>query len=603
MNMTMLIVAVVTANFATTALALTPPTQQSNDQFKQHHEYHHGMDIEQYELAPTAILPLSPSDLANNQSMTCDIEAFMTTNSRVLINEIIAQGTECINLLFSVNSSIQESVFDSHHMHNVAFHTASSAKSYAGGGSGELEALYLYLRAGYYVEFYNDNVSFASWVTPVVRQSIDAFVANAHFYENSDAHGKVLSEVIITMDSADLQHVYLSQVTQWLTLWNDDYAQSWYMRNAVNGVFTILFRGQHNAQFVDIIGDQMELVNALGSFALRDSSIGASDEFMAANAGRELGRMTHYSGSASSTVKRKINEVFARYKMYGKGDAVWLATASAVSDCSVFKICNFEAELKPMVLSQSYYCSSTIRILSQNMTQAQHIAACSKMGYEESDFHQSVETKWQPVKDDYNTQLQVNIFDSSSAYSKYAGPIFNISTNNGGMYLEGDPSLPGNIPNFVAYEATYANPEHWVWNLEHEYVHYLDGRFDLYGDFNHPTEKVVWWSEGIAEYIAKGNNNQDAIDTIKDGSTYTLNEIFETTYDGFDVDRIYRWGYLAVRFMFEKHKQEVNSMLQETRQGNWKNYKSVITQWSTRYQNEFEQWQVALTSEARSKAR
>ncbi len=55
-------------------------------------------------------------------------------------------------------------------------------------------------------------------------------------------------------------------------------------------------------------------------------------------------------------------------------------------------------------------------------------------------------------------------------------------------------------------------------------------------------KKIVWWSEGIAEYVAQENDNQAALETILDGSTYTLSEIFETTYDGFDVDRIYRWG-------------------------------------------------------------
>jgi microbial collagenase len=230
------------------------------------------------------------------------------------------------------------------------------------------------------------------------------------------------------------------------------------------------------------------------------------------------------------------------------------------------------------------------------MTQTQHQAACEKMGFEEGYFHTRLETGNQPVADDHNTQLQVNIFDSSDDYGKYAGPIFDISTNNGGMYLEGDPSKPGNIPNFIAYEASYANPDHFVWNLEHEYVHYLDGRFDMYGDFSHPTEKVVWWSEGVAEYVANEDNNPKAIETIKDGSTYTLSEIFETTYDGFDVDRIYRWGYLAVRFMFERHMDDVNRMLVETRSGNWSQYKVIINQWAVQYQSEFEQWQQQLVS-------
>ncbi|EKO3854163.1 collagenase [Vibrio harveyi] len=606
MELKNLTVAIATFFASTNALALSEPSQQVTEIY-QHHAHQSGNDRALPDYAPTKLLPLQPKPTlrtlstrsAEQAANVCDVEAFTSNSSNDVLNAIKTQGASCVNALFSAESRIQEAAFESGHMYNIAKHTTNLAKAYAGGGSDELEALFLYLRAGYYAEFYNSKVSFLSWVTPAVKEAVDAFVNNANFYENSDPHGKVLSEVIITMDSAGLQHAYLPQVTQWLTRWDSQYAQNWYMRNAVNGVFTILFGGQWNEQFVQAIGNQTELAKALGDFALRSSAIGASDEFMAANAGRELGRLTKYSGSASSTVKSKLTEIFAQYEMYGRGDAIWLGAADTVSyyaDCSDYGICNFEFQLKGLVLSQSYTCSPTIHILSQNMTQDQHVAACSKMGYEEGYFHTSLETGRQPVADDYNTQLQVNIFDSSDDYGKYAGPIFNISTNNGGMYLEGDPATPGNIPNFVAYEAPYANPDHFVWNLEHEYVHYLDGRFDLYGGFGHPTERIVWWSEGIAEYVSKENDNQAAIDTIKDGSTFTLSEIFETSYDGFDVDRIYRWGYLAVRFMFERHKEDVNQMLIETRQGNWANYKATINQWAILYQSEFEQWQQALVS-------
>lgn len=40
-------------------------------------------------------------------------------------------------------------------------------------------------------------------------------------------------------------------------------------------------------------------------------------------------------------------------------------------------------------------------------------------------------------------------------------------------------------------------------------------------------KKVVWWSEGIAEYIANEKDNQAALDTIRDGSTYTLSEVLK----------------------------------------------------------------------------
>ncbi len=585
--------------------AINPPVPQLVEKNHAHsHELAHGVETRQSAYTPTKRTIQQPHPTIKNQMLasvmaepaatSCNIEAFATSNSNTLISQITQQGTECVNDLFSAEKNIQETAFESNNMYYVAKHAVQLAQSYSGNGDDNLEAIFLYLRAGYYAAFYNNNIQFASWVDSAVKEAVDAFVNNSNFYANNDAHGKVLGEVITTMDSAGLQHHYINVVTTWLNRWDNSYAQHWNMRSAVNGVFTILFGGQWNDAFVSAIGSQNNLVDALANFALDQSFIGTDSEFMLANAGRELGRFTQYTGTAiQSNVKSRVKSIFSQYKMYGYGDSVWLGTADTSSyytDCAEYGICGFQDELKSVVLSQSYTCSPTIRIISQDLTQTQQEAACGKMGYEEGYFHQRLETGNQPVADDNNIQLMVNIFNSSDDYGKYAGPIFDIDTNNGGMYLEGDPSKVGNIPNFVAYEANYANPDHYIWNLEHEYVHYLDGRFDLYGNFNSPTEEVVWWSEGVAEYVANVNDNPRAIETIKDGSVYTLREIFATNYDGFDQDRIYRWGYLAVRFMAERHMDDVNIMLAETRTGNWSGYMSIIDQWASLYQTEFAQW-------------
>lgn len=526
-------------------------------------------------------------------AVACDINAFTTSNTSNLISAITSQGTTCVNELFSAQSSTQQAVYNSTKMVAVANHAQTLSQSYQGGGDDNIQALFLWLRAGLYVEFYNDAVTFDSSAYAAVRGAIDAFVANSHFYDNNDAHGKTLAEVVITMDSVEGQDVYLPVAKQWLSRWSQSHADKWYMRTAVNNFFTLLFRGQWNDNYKTIVATDSELVTILRDFSLDNWMLGTDAEFMIANAGRELGRLKAFGGTIQPAVDAALNTIFSTYQVYGYGDAVYLGAADTASyhgDCNTYNICNFKATLESNVLAQTHICSPTIKIRSQNMTAAQHTAACSKMAYEETYFHNKLQTNNTPVPDDNNTQLQVNIFDSSDDYKKYAGPIFGINTNNGGMYLEGDPSVQGNVPNFIAYEATYANPDHYVWNLEHEYVHYLDGRFDLYGDFNAPTEAIVWWSEGVAEYVANEDDNQAAIDTIKDGSVYDLATIFATTYDGFDQDRIYRWGYLAVRFMFERHNNEVNLMLNSTRNGNWSAYKSRIDQWATAYDSEFTQW-------------
>jgi microbial collagenase len=42
-------------------------------------------------------------------------------------------------------------------------------------------------------------------------------------------------------------------------------------------------------------------------------------------------------------------------------------------------------------------------------------------------------------------------------------------------------------------------------------VHYLDGRFVKYDTYGHFPSHLVWWSEGLAEYISKGDNSVKAL--------------------------------------------------------------------------------------------
>lgn len=582
--------------------AMTPPQQAPIAKV-----HHHGVHEEHNERAPTAKSQYKPtlqlakrSKAAKAIAASCNTSAFATSNSTSLINEIKSQGASCVNDLFSADSTIQQSVFSSDNMFAVANHVKTLSTNYAGGGDPDIEAMFLYLRAGFFVEFYNDSVNLASWVRPAVKGALDAFVNNANFYQNNDAHGKTLGEVITTMDSSEYQDVYLPVVKQWLSRWNESYASSWNMRSAVNGIFTILFRGQYNSNFQALVANDTELVALLKGFTEQEWMLGSDSEYLIANAAKELGRLKLYGGAIETNVNTALTNLFSSsYQLYGYGDAVWLGaadTATYYGDCSDYGICGYLEQLEAQVLSQVHVCSPTIKIRSQDLTPLQQDSACDTMEAEETYFHSKLQTDNSPIPGDNNVQLQVNIFDSSNDYGKYAGHIFGINTNNGGMYLEGNPSNVGNVPNFIAYEASYAEADHYIWNLEHEYVHYLDGRFNLQGDFNSPTEDIVWWSEGIAEYVAKQNDNPAAIDTIFDGSTYSLAEVFATNYDGFDQDRIYRWGYLAVRFMFEKHFSEVKAMIAETRAGNWSAYKTRTNNWATNYGSEFTAWTQTLNS-------
>ncbi len=254
------------------------------------------------------------------------------------------------------------------------------------------------------------------------------------------------------------------------------------------------------------------------------------------------------------------------------------------------------------VLSQTNECNDTIVIRSQALSAEQVSSACKMLIAKEQHFHQTFNTQGKPVADDKNHAMRANVYSHRDEFVKYATAHFNMPTNNGGMYLEGYPDKPNNQAEFVAYQR-----DGQIWNLKHEYVHYLDGRFNKYGDYcnglhddhagpefcpspNLTYPHIVWWAEGVAEYVAHGKNNSKAIALAKE-QTFALSELFNTSSnENTGGDRVYRWGYLAVRFMMENHRDDVDNMLAFVRKGDWQGYQTLVKGWGSSFDLEFSVW-------------
>ena len=239
-----------------------------------------------------------------------------------------------------------------------------------------------------------------------------------------------------------------------------------------------------------------------------------------------------------------------------------------------------------------HICSDSLYILTQQMTPSQLAQSCDKLTRQESNFHQKLDTNNVPVANDFNQQLRVVIFKDSEQYNKYGQLVFDISTDNGGMYIEGITQDPDNIATFYSYEHFWVRPQFKVWNLNHEYVHYLDGRFIKYDTFNHFPSHLVWWSEGLAEYISKENDNPRAFKHMVEAKTSdwpTLGDVFDTTYnDG--SDRVYKWSYLAVRFMAENHLEQYRQLAHFLKTDYFEGYKKLLDQLGQQHADEFVTW-------------
>ncbi|GAA1328860.1 collagenase [Leucobacter albus] len=526
----------------------------------------------------------------------CTTNAFAAASGQALVDLIAGSTTNCVNTLFSVTGSQASAVFGEAKMVAAANELKAIAANYQGNNSTSAAQFVLFLRAGFYVQYYNSASvpAYGAALDTAMTGALDAFFANPRSEDVTDANGETLSEAITLIDSAELNDRYLPVIKRLLADYDASYDSSWWMLNAVNATYTVLFRGHQLPAFVNAVAADPSILQTLRDFTADNAGLLATDRaYLVTNAGRELGRFLG-DPQVKAAAKPHVKAVLDATSLNGPGSALWVAVASMGdwfdrANCDYYGTCDFKERIEAFVLPTTFECSPSITIRAQDMSQAELTASCDSLLGQDAYFH-AVAKDPGPVPGDVNTKIEVVAFDSSDDYQSYAGTLFDIDTNNGGMYLEGDPSQAGNQARFIAYEAEWLRPEFAIWNLNHEYTHYLDGRFNMHGDFaENMLTPTIWWVEGFGEYISYHYRGMEytAAQQLAGTGAHTLSELFDTTYDH-GTDRIYRWGYLAVSFMLNKHPNELQTVLGYYRSGDWNAARAYLkNSIGTSYDQEF----------------
>ncbi|MEU7004783.1 collagenase [Nonomuraea sp. NPDC046570] len=535
----------------------------------------------------------------------CDVADFSGQSGAALVTAIKNAAPSCVNTLFGLTSANAPAVFGEPKMVTVATALRDNAVAYAGDNSTGTLQLVLFLRAGYYVQSKPANgvPAYGTTLKSAVRSALDAFFANPRSGDVNDINGDTLNETVILIDSAQENTRYIYVVKRLLTAYNSSYNAYKYMRSSVNSVFTVLFRGHYDSTFVTAVTNDPSLLDVVSGFANDHFGLlGGDYYYLPYNAGRELSRFVQHT-ALQAKVRPLVKALVGRSAITGPTAKMWVALADMVdyydtANCSYYGVCDYRAQIMATVLPISHDCGPTLRIRAQEITTAQLNASCASLANQDAYFHSLVNDNG-PIPGDRNTSLEVVVFNSSVDYQTYAGALYDIATDNGGMYLEGTPEVAGNQPRFIAYEDTRVLPTFAIWNLNHEYTHYLDGRFNMYGNFNaSQSTPTTWWTEGFAEYVSYSYRDvvyQAAI-TEAAKKTFTLREVFDTTYEHEDSTRTYRWGYLAARYMLEKHPADVATVLGHYRAGSWSAARSFLT--GLNYTTDWNTWLTACASGA-----
>lgn len=508
-----------------------------------------------------------------------------------------ADGT-CHSAQYALSLSDAQSVFTSANMVTLANEVERLARIYDGDNDGFLMDMIYILRAGYFLQDkYRDQgfPAFNANVAPAVRSALDAyFNNNVVLALENDVHARILNEALTLIDSSQEALRYLPRIRTLIQNYDNSYEQKPGMQNAIRQSLLVLFnRGKKYEGLSDQMG--IDIATTLASFIRNNFGLLDTNGWdMVSDSGAELGRFLQYSANIKAAVSTELRDLVPRTSFQNSSAPLRAKFAAQINahdraNCQQYGLCDYIEAYKEAVLPTRHVCTPNVSIRAQRMTADQLRTACNTVAGVEGLFHQRLATGNNAVAND-NTSLEMVIFDSSSEYRKHSSTFYGNGTNNGGIYLEGNPATAGNQGRFIAYRAEWI-PAFTIWNLEHEFVHYLDGRYNLYGDFNAAySQGTVWWTEGLAEYISWSFLNQDntrARDHAR-SKTWTLSQLFKTDYG--DSARVYQGGYLAVRYMFEERSSDVNWFLSYFRPGNYAAYKQRIDAIGTGYDGGFNNW-------------
>ncbi|MET7609034.1 collagenase [Streptomyces avermitilis] len=569
-------------------------------------------------LSPAQLPPQAPT-LARSQdagrnakAASCTPADFGSRSGSALVSFVKASSTGCVNTLFSVTGKDARDVFRQPQMLTVANAFKNTAGQYRGDNSGSLEQLVLFLRSGYYVQFNHsgDVGAYTSRLTTAVTAGLDTFFGRSHSRDVSAANGDILGETVILTDSADQQGHYLYVYRRLLNDYDSSYDSVDSMIRAVNDVYTPLWRGNWNPEYVKAVEADPRIIDTLYDFALANTDqLGTDLAFLDSNAGMNVARYVEHP-ELRDIVRPLTKDLLDETEIGGPTAGLWVAVATQASyydsaSCSYYDVCDLPDKLTKAVLPTIHRCDARVTIRAQSLTAADFDAACASVLHQDAAFRSLVKADG-PIPGQYVSTVQLVVFAGRADYQTYAGAIYGISTDNGGITLEGDPSDPANQATSIMYQKDYDDGfVARIWNLNHEYTHLLDARDDMKGDF---TQQIsvpdVWWIEGLAEYVSYSYRNLADQGAVQEAGkhTYKLSTLFENTYDNSDVTRTYPWGYLAVRYMTEKHPDDIQRMLARFRVGDYAGGYAVYHDGiGTRYDADFDQWLTACAAGACAK--
>lgn len=535
---------------------------------------------------------LIKSKIKNNNDSECSSTELLSLSGQQFVDYIVNNSSDCLSFLFETANA--ETIYSQTNFVNVANAAVNAAASY--DGSTDLSNYFLFLRAGYYIEFYApQSVSINDAMDTAVISALDAFEGVANFTTMANEnHGRLITEWVNAADGSSQWTRYfntikllLADITAFKT---SDYSNS----IAYNSIMFFLFRGQNNDREgfgSTIVGNDTEIADLLADFIL-NSNVLNNIEYIANNATLELSRLLQWPNITSSTIPAVQRVIDANERLSQRWMSVVTAIANSdVVTCEQFtgNVCaeGLHEEILAMVFPNEFTFDGGAMVFHTSLSRDEIEQIYYQLKEVEANFFK-VTGAIEPVAGDANDTAIFRIYGSRTEYELYQTFLYNLPSGNGGIYIERDATLY--TWDREPWENTFSIEE----LARHEYVHYLNSRYLIPGFWGetemYQDQRVTWVDEGLANFLA-GGTQAEGIKPLKtmldwvDGRTHYTPEQASTV--GYNDQLMYPYSALLFNYLYENKSDHIHNLVNVLRDDDVAGYDTLRTQIGEESASEF----------------
>lgn len=490
----------------------------------------------------------------------CTSAAFAALSGQPLVDALAASSGSCMSALWSFDADVA-AVIAAPNIDLCAAQMTSDALNVT-TNAAPLEQLAFFYQIAFFHEFYEGSVSYPGTTFTAAQQALADLGGALDLTPPTISPLDLVGQWATSVDSTNATLQVLPQFQSILARYNGDpLLAGVYQERLV--AYRVLFslsrqvgnncqQGAASPWYSAITPGLFAEVSA----AALNTAYTADDEYVVNNALYVLSRFACLDAATRALAHAALTTAYQTHVQYS---GPWLRAVidldaefgGMLSNGTQLDIQQIRDDVRAIALPQTYTFDQGRLVMQASITPAQSVALYEAMQEVESQFYRK-SSALDPVPGDEQDVLTLVIYGSPDDYATYQPFLYGLSTNNGGIFIESWGTL-------FTYDRT---PQQSIYTLEellrHEYVHYLDSRYLITGSFGesgtlYEGNRLVWYNEGLAEYLAGSSRVQGVLprgilleQINSDASRMTVAEIVSATYGSFT---FYRYAGMFFRFL------------------------------------------------------